>query len=166
MIDESKQIYVKHNFSTTKNAFEEIQKSTSKKERIYMVKMLKPSIDYLQKCGIKEYQNFIETLKKYNFKLNDIKDFILEFQMFINSNDQHQKMPQIDWIRHRELNKANFGEKNIILNRLSYDYPNQLLYFLQIFLLRKFPHIANRNIFYNEFLFKVQKINSSKLLKK
>lgn len=164
MIKESKRSYVKHIFSTTDNANEEIQKLTLKKDRIYMMKMLKPTIDYLQQCGIIEYQNFIETLKKYNFKTNDIKDFIIEFQIFINSFEKKQKVPKIDWIRHRELKKANFGEKNIILNRLSYEYPNEILYFLRIFLFNKFPQQANSNIIYNEFLFKVQKLTILKLL--
>lgn len=163
MQQENKRIYQSHKLKTPEDAFAEIENSSYSKDRTYMMTMIKPNVEYLKQNGISEYQNFIEVMKKNGFKTDDMKNFILDFQYFINSFDDQQNIQKIDWIRPRELSKANFGEKNLLLNRLSYEYPNQMRYFAQQYVVLKYQNMKNPNAFLIEFHFAIQNLlNSSK----
>ena len=146
-----KKNYQNYKFNTFQQAIDEISKEPLKKDRIYMANMLRPNIEYLQKFGINECLNFIEIMKKHKFGTNDIRDFIKNFQLFINSINEKKNIPKIDWIRERELSKANSSEKNVILNRLSHEYPNEMIYFMQRYALNSCNHMFNAGIFCTEF---------------
>lgn len=139
--------------------YDDNQQMEVDRDRQDMVKMLKPCFEYLDKYEVTEYQNLIESFKKIGFRADNIKNFILEFKTFINSICQERKISPIDWIVLRTLKKANFGEKNIILNRLALEYPNELLYFAQRYIQCTYQVYANFDIFFKELQGKIEKIH-------
>lgn len=117
------------------------------RDRLYMIKMLKPCFEYFDRHEITNYQNLSETLKKFGFRTDNIKNLILGFQVFINSLYLERNISPIDWIVSRTVKKANFEEKNIILNRLAFEYPNELFYYIQKYIQQYYPALMNIEIF-------------------
>lgn len=124
-------------------------------DRCYMAQQIKPSVDYLYRHGIRYNQDFAKLFKKYKFKSKEITNFVQNFQLFINTRTNK---PKIFWLRKRELTKANFGEKNIIINRLVHEYNDIVHVFLIHHFCYNFPNTQNLNLFIQDFESKVKEV--------
>ena len=138
-----KRTYQSHMFNSRREFIFDFEKEGSTKDRFYMAEMIKPTIAILDNYGVTNYQNFNYLFKKAGFKAKEIILIINEFIKYINSNEQTSK---INWIKKRELIKSNFGEKNIIFNRLALEYPNKLIDFIYFYLIWKCPYSDLRKI--------------------
>lgn len=154
-------IYRNHRMNSRKELIEEIQRAPVNKERSFMIKMLKNCVDYLDQYGIYEYQNLIIPLKNFGFKTNDIRDYIIGFQTYINSQNQFDDPRSLNWINKRCIHKSNLLEKNLIINRLAYQYPNEILYYTNQCVRVKFPIMINIEIIFQEFQKLVDQLHSS-----
>ena len=161
----TKKTYKNYRFNTRNEAFAELYRGPPNTDRKYMHEILKPNFEYLEQKGISEYQNFIEIFKDHGYLMKCVKDFIDEFTDFINLQKQKQGIEKIEWINNRQLNKANSGEMNIILNRLSLQYPNEMSDFVEIFIQNHPNKILSRNSFVQRFKNNIQMLLSSSLNK-
>ena len=155
-----KRTYQSHMFNSRREFIFDFEKEGSTKDRFYMAEMIKPTIAILDNYGVTNYQNFNYLFKKAGFKAKEIILIINEFIKYINSNEQTSK---INWIKKRELIKSNFGEKNIIFNRLALEYPNELVNFIYFYLIRKFP-FSDNNVFISEMKVLIDEIEKQKNL--
>lgn len=152
-----KKSYQSHIYKTRDEFVMEFQKENISKDRFYMAEMIKPIILFLDHFGICNYQNFYQLLHSYNFKSNDINEMIEEFRDYINT---YKVNCQIEWIKKRELKKSNYGEKNIILNRLAIEYPNEIIDFILYFASKKLKNCSNIEILVNEFRSKINTLKN------
>lgn len=155
-----KRTYQSHKFNNRCEYIIDFQKEASTKDRFYMGKMITPTITALDNSGVTNYQNFYQLFKRIGIKSKEIIVIINEFKDYINSFEQNQK---INWIKPRELNKSNYGEKNIILNRLALEYPRELINFIYSYLSRFNPCLTN-GIFIHELKILVDEIEKQKSL--
>lgn len=163
MIIQKKKAYNNYRFNTRNEAYAEINRGPTNKDRTYMHQMIKPNFEYLEQYGIVEYQDFILIFKKSGMVMNDIKSFINGFKNYINSQNliRNTKNEVINWLNDRQLKKANSGEMNIILNRLSLEYPKQMYDFVQIFMQNNEKMTNNAN-FVQIFLGCIENLSSLK----
>lgn len=152
-----KKAYQSHTFKTRNELLTEFQKGYVKKDRFYMAEMMKPIIIYLDKFGVKNYQDFYHLMHNYGFRSNDFTDMITEFKDFINSINTNSK---IEWIKKRELKKSNYCEKNIILNRLVVEYQHEMIEFFKIYAFKKMNGSINAELLLNDFKAKISEINN------
>ncbi len=150
MISQPKQ-YKNYRFYTIKEANAEMNRGPPNKERTIMHHMLNPIVEFINKSGVKEYQDFIMIFKDSRFRMRDVQNFIFEFRDWINSQNK-----QIKWISNRGLSKSNFGEKNLILNRLAIEYPNELMIFVRSYMQNCSPEILKCESFVQDFQKKIQ----------
>ena len=146
-----KKNYQSHRTCSRNHICMEIQQGTYNKDRYYMLRMLRQCVEYLDQYHIYEYQNFSDEFKNAGFKTDNIKDYITEFKDFINSQSQNSKdkIPDLKWINKRSVTKANYVEKNIVLNRLAHEYSDRFLFFTRIFVQKHFQG-TNYELFYRE----------------
>ena len=89
-----------------------------------------------------------------------IKNLILEFKDYmIKQKDEFgNSIAKMDWLKKRSLSKTNFSQKNIILNRLAFEFIDYLITFLFDFL-QKNKIIANQ-IIIEQFKNKIQNLRA------
>lgn len=153
--------YNNYRFNTRIEAFAELHRGPPNKDRMYMHQMLKPVVEYLERCGVSEYQDFVTIFKEHNFKMNDIKNFIAGFKKFINSQNDNLNINKIDWIKDRELSKSNFGEKNLLLNKLAFQYQKEILIYTRQLIQNQDTNIINKEIFIPKFEKQIQQLTQS-----
>lgn len=158
-----KKSYQSYKFKNRNELQEVFQKSYQTLDRHYQLKMMNPIVQYLDQNGIHEYEDFILLLKNNGFRSCDIHKLIDDFQVYINASKSINN--KINWIKHRELQKSNAGEKNIILNRLAIEFPNEILFFTNDYLIRNFPSKTNKNTFIQEFRSKIEHLNNTRQIK-
>lgn len=148
---QNKNHYQTYKFRSRNEVYSKLCEMPTNRDRAYMINMIKLTFEYLEKVNIIEYQDMMRIFKDYGFRTVQIQDFIWNFKEFINSqkNDGHNNK-YIDWLRKRELYKANKGERNLFLIRLSHEYPNEMLFFAQEYYLKIFPNSQNVSIFMKE----------------
>ena len=110
-----------------------------KADRIYMKEQLIPHLDYIEDRGIKELQSFIQLLHDYGCRTDNQRKIIDNFIVFIKET----KKVDIFLLKARELKKANAGERNILMNRLAIEYPEDFVSFIKEFLYQNFPQKPN-----------------------
>lgn len=159
-MDNEKKTYKCHRINIRQQIIYDNKQEMSR-DRLYMIKMLKPCFEYFDQHEITNYQNLSETLKKFGFRTDNIKNLILGFQVFINAHYLERNISPIDWIVSRTVKKANFEEKNIIMNRLAFEYPTELFYYTQKYIQQHYPALMNIEIFFNEIQDKIEKIHSN-----
>lgn len=161
-MDIEKKTYKNHRINIRQQIFYDSEQTIQmSRDRLYMIKMLKPCFEYFDNHEIIMYQNLSDTLKKFGFRTDNIKNFILGFQDFINSHYLERNISPINWIVSRTVKKANFEEKNIILNRLAIEYPNELFYYTQKYIQQYYPALVNIEIFFKEIQDKIEKIHTN-----
>lgn len=161
MISIRRKSYQSHRNVSKNEILAEMQKDKLKIDRYYMLEMLKPNIDFLENLGITDLQNFIESFKKLGYKTDNIKDFIKDFQLFITTSNVKKNWQPINWMRERELTKANFGEKNIIINRLAIQYPEEFLTFSRNYTFHKCISTVSQENFIQEIDFKIKQLQNT-----
>lgn len=124
---------IKGDFSV--NVKETFEKQGPTADRKYMNKQMKDHIDFFESHRIEQFQNFIKLLYKYGCKAEDQQKFFAEFIKYMKIN----KNINIFLLKSREMKKANAGERNILMNRIAYEYPNEFLTFLRNFLYQNYP---------------------------
>ena len=168
IVTNTKKIYKSYKFDNRLKSFVNLQAPTTSMDRYYMDQLIQPCIDFLLKEGLTEYEDFARLFKRYKLKNEDIINFIKSFEYFINSSPNEKK---IFWIRTRELKKANFSEKNIIITRLIVEYYDSFISFFSNYIITNFFSIHNIQILINEIERKAKlimnkieqnKLNSSK----
>lgn len=160
-----KRSYESHMFKSQHDLMLEFQKDGGTKDRKNMGKMMKPALNYLDQNGITKQQNFYQNLHTFGLKANDINEMIYEFKDSINSYMQKLNYDEkiiIDWIKKRELKKSNFCEKNIVMNRLAAEYPQEFIVFINNYLLRKYPCKSDVGILVDEISIKIHKLTQQK----
>lgn len=140
--------YAKHMYTNMGEFMTEFQSESITKDRKYMGKVIKPIILFLNCYGVNKYQDFYQLLKNYELKSKDISSMIIDFINYINSNG---KLAKINWFKIRELKKSNSGEKNIIMNRLALEYPNEFIGFVYSYMSTIRPRDSNINILMDQF---------------
>lgn len=144
MICQNKNHYRTYKFQSRDEVYSKLCEMPKNRDRGYMINMIKLAFEYLEKVNIVEYQNVMRMFKDYGFRTVQIQDFIWNFKEFINSQKKEgQNTMYIDWLRKRELYKANNGERNLFFIRLSHEYPNEMLFFAQEYFQKIFPNSPN-----------------------
>lgn len=107
--------------------FPELNRPAHNKDRYYMSKDIIPILIYLNQNNVIQ-KDFCELLKKkYRLRAQDLFKLIDGFQDYINNISQND----IIFIRSRQLRKSNFMEKNIVLNKIAFDYSSDFLHFVE-----------------------------------
>lgn len=142
--------------------FDVPQDTVPKMDRYYMYQQMYPIINFLREKGLTEFEDFAHLFKRYKMKNNDILCFIKSLVEYINSRTQEKK---ISWIRERELKKANFCEKNIIITRIIVEYYDSFLSFFSNYIIQNYFSIHNIKTFITEFESKakdlIEKVDSN-----
>lgn len=159
----NQRVYINHRVSNREEFYNEMKSPPLNKERSMMINYMKQCLGSLDKSGIYQYEDFIDSFRKFGFKTNDISNYILEFHAYIKSNNLNVDASAISWIRNRCIKKSNSSEKNLIINLLAHLYPNELLYFTHNYIKNLFPIMASIEIFFTEFGEKIDQLNSSAL---
>ena len=158
--------YNSYKFDNCLESFIDNQNSSTNMDRYYMAQQIKPNATFLLKKGLTKFEDFAQLFKKYKLKNEVIINFIKSFEHFVNAGPSDKK---IYWIRTRELKKANFNEKNIILTRLVVEYYDIFLPFLSNYIYYNYHGLANIHVFINEFESKakdvMKQIELSKMIK-
>ena len=133
---------------------------TNKKDAKYVIALIVNNINYLDAHNIFNYENFVIILKNYGLNAIMIKNLILEFKDYmIKQKDEFgNSIAKMDWLKKRSLSKTNFSQKNIILNRLAFEFIDYLITFLFDFL-QKNKIIANQ-IIIEQFKNKIQNLRA------
>ncbi|KAK8842014.1 hypothetical protein M9Y10_026229 [Tritrichomonas musculus] len=152
--------YNSHKIGFGGGVIEEYHNYPSLKDRVYMFDQFKPHLDYLIKNNIKEFQDFIQFFRNKGLKAKDFVKMIKSFQKYINTKHQDQFHP-IYFLKPRELEKSNFGEKNIIINRIAHEYFEDFPIFLQHFLHKKYQTIPNHENIIQDVKDKIKKLRSN-----
>ena len=101
-----------------------------------MQKQLKHVIDSIISKNIIIKQDFVTPLKEFGFNRNDKKLFILAYSNYIN----------VSLLKKRELDKSNDMAKNILLNKLASENPENFFSFFKFYVYRNYsykPYIEN-----------------------
>lgn len=144
----------KPHYSSYKSSSQEeidalIERDPQNKERRYMKDLVSPSKNYLNDHGITVRQDYISILQKNGYKSPHIIKFCLSFADYLN----------IGWLNKRTFKKANFQEKNIIINRIVLQYESEFINFIQSKIPPNLPEIIDKRAFIQEF---IDKINLAK----
>lgn len=118
------------------------QMSPNTIDRSYMNEQMKVHLQFFEQNGISHYQNISKSLHNYGLKAEDERKCIKAFEDLINSQNIYNK---ILLLKPRELKKANLGERNIILNRLAFEYNYKFYDFLITYLHNNYPDMKNQN---------------------
>lgn len=153
-------VYQSHMHNSRLGFINDFENAKLNKDRFYMGEMIKPTIRILDNSGVTNYQDFYQLFKRRGLKSKDIIYLINEFKEWNNKQEQIRK---IDWIKKRELNKSNCGEKNIILNRLASEYPERFTNFIHSYINMMVPS-SNNEIFISEFKFLISEVEKQKQL--
>ncbi|KAK8892414.1 hypothetical protein M9Y10_029641 [Tritrichomonas musculus] len=120
---------------TGRDIMKVFQKSSTA-DRTYMNEQMKAHLDYLDQHGITEYQNFVQTLRDYQFNAGSILRLI---EAFVDYRTRQNPAHPLFLLKPRELKKTNAGEKNILLNRLALEYSFEFLSFFQNYVQFYYP---------------------------
>ena len=143
----------RHIFTNEEEIRTEINKKHIPKERIYINRLLKRAFDYLNKNGIKNFENIVDLFKNTGFLACEIANLIIDF---IKCQEKQNKK-DLDWIKSRELNKIGFPGKNIILNLIAHQYPEDFKKFLSTYM-EKYKTKVNLTFFFQEINLKIDNI--------
>lgn len=131
------------------------------KDRYYMCRELKPHINFLEQNGIKNHENFLRLLHNFRFKANDIRKLIKGMTKHLNAANADKN---IVFMKKRQLKKTNSEEKNIILNRIACEYPDDLVNFVENEFLESMENFEKKrkNIFVDELKKLVDSVSSQR----
>ena len=144
----TRKTYNSYKYGNYLESFIDCHDNSVNTDRYYMAQQIKPNVDFLLRKGLTKFEDFAQLFKKYKLKNEVIIAFIKSFEYFVNAGPYDKK---IYWIRTRELKKANFNEKNIILTRLVVEYYDLFLPFFSNYIYYNYPGLANIHVFINEF---------------
>lgn len=117
------------------------------KERKFMQKSLQSCKTYLNQQGIYEYQSYISSFVNRGYNAAYIIDL---FSPFIEKT-------KMDWLSKRLFKKANFFEKNLMMNRIVHEHEINFMKFLTSDFPQCLTKPADFDTFINEFNNNVQK---------
>lgn len=141
--------------------FEEVNNLKIKKDRYYMTKELIPMATYLKDREV-QMKDFITFLKK-KIKINadDIFCVISDAleRIAIKTNNRNN---MIIFMKPRQLKKANFKEKNILINRIAHEYPEIMKDCLSSYLIRHKTNMSDleKEDIINEFQSLIYQLNN------
>lgn len=145
-----KKEYHNYKISSIEEYSQEFNNGPVTRDRMYMIKIMKPSLEYLKKNGISDSQDFATVFRNYGFKSTEISDFVLFFLEKIKKTDKSITK----WIKTRELKKSNAQEKNILITRLTHEYRNFVYDFMPDF--KSHTKLSQKH--YNDFMTKIGKL--------
>ncbi|KAK8865409.1 hypothetical protein M9Y10_010954 [Tritrichomonas musculus] len=137
------------------NEIKKVFQKSCTPDRSYMNEQMKVHLDYLDQQGISEYENFVQTLRDYQFSAGSILKLMQAFVDYKNSQDPSRPL---FLLKPRELKKANAGEKNILFNRLSVEYSFEFLSFFENYVKFYFPLMKIKNKLIENFRTKVERL--------
>ena len=96
-----------------------------------VLKFINHAVNYLDAHNIINYPDFIEEYKIAGCSATKLKDLIIKFKDYINEkkNVDERIKSDIEWINIRNLSKSNSSGRNIIINRLAYEYQDHFVDF-------------------------------------
>lgn len=131
-------------------------------DRSYMNAQMKRHLDYLDKHGISEYQNFVKILHNYLLSAHEILKLI---EAFIDFKNKQNLSNNIILLKPREMKKTNSGEKNILLNRLAVEFSTEFMHFFENYICFFYPLMKTKNKLIQEFKNKIDILISRKNIK-
>ena len=143
-----KKEYHNYKIASIEEYSQEVHNGPATRDRIYMIKIMKPTLEYLDKNGIFDSQDFATIFRKFGFRSTDISNFVL----FLLKKIQKTDKSITKWIKTRELKKANVQEKNI--TRLAHEYRSSVYDFMPDFI----SQTTLSQKLYNEFMAKICKL--------
>ena len=141
--------YAKHNFHTV-NQFEIMELNNT--ERVIMKRSLYPIIKNMEYYGIKEYKDFVKTMKKYKLSRTDIYNIMIEMGSLFKSKD-------IFKISNRQLSHSNADEKNTILTYYAFLKPLEMYMIFCNIIYKKHEKIKDKENFCSEILNEIRSIH-------
>lgn len=136
MIKKAYNTYAKYCDSINELRTNNQNQQEEKYDRKRMKMQLKCIVDSINFKNITDEQDFITPLKKFGFNRNDKKLFILAYSNYIN----------VSLLKKRELDKSNDMAKNILLNKLASENPENFFSFFKFYVYRNYsykPYIEN-----------------------
>lgn len=128
-------------------------------DRSYMIEQMKKHFDYFETHKIERFQNFIKPLQDYGCKTEDQRKLMNEFINYMKKT----KNVDIVLLKNREMKKANSGERNILINRLVVEYPNDFIPFLKEYLQENYPTKLYSEKLVNDFQEKINQLTHPSL---
>lgn len=157
--------YQSHKIKSREEAIIEINKDPCSKDRFYIQIVLNCTKEYLDKNSIFEYQDFIQSFQRFGLKNKDIIKFIIEFVRYYNSLPKIGNDNKIIWIKQRECRQSNFGEKNMIINRIVHQYEDETKDYIVQFAKQNFTDAQEQQDFTNDLMNKIELIKNQSLNK-
>lgn len=145
----NKKIYKHHTIINRENALKEATQSEQTTERKYMAKCIQSVIRYLDYVQILDYHDFISPFKSIGLDSKKIKELFLEFKLSLSEKT-------IGWLTKRNIIKANMTELNLIINRLMFQYTNEIIEYLQKNLHNYCSEITEKNIIIHDIQTKIR----------
>lgn len=124
------------------------------KERKKIYQMIHPCLQFLKDSFVNEIQAYVTLLQKFGFNAKTIFNLFMDFGSF----------EKITCITKRSFNKANFEEKNIVINRIIIEYEDQFIDFLSNYYRPNLPFVTNFDSFIQEFKDTIQKTKCCSIL--
>ena len=115
-------------------------------DRNYMNAQMLEHLDYFEIHKVYELKNIIELLHDIRCRSPYQQKLIEEFVIHMKDT----KNVDIFLLKKREMKKANGGERNILMNRLALEYPNEFFSFVIKFINQNFPDMENKEEFYKK----------------
>ena len=138
---QGKKNYLSHKGYPTKVSDALSMPAPQGKERIKIHKMIYPCLKYLKENSVDGILNFVILLQKHGFDSKSIINLFCDFGLYA----------QIECLIKRSFKKANFEEKNIVINRIVYKYDNQFIDFLSNYDRQNLPFVKDIDLFIQEF---------------
>lgn len=125
----------KYKFVTRDDFISELNQSSKSKDNNYQLKLLEHAVNYLDEFNIKTYEDIIGIFKNYGIASKEMIIIMNEFKKYMkehkDKNDDSDKRFNIEWLNMRSFKILKFSGKNIILNRILFEYPDYFTIFLE-----------------------------------
>ena len=153
---------IKSSSSSLSNSCETKSKKSYKRtyDRDYMNEQMQIHIDYLKKNNITKYEDVHNLCHCYRFEAKDEKQMIKFFEKHLKYQEDF-RYHQFYFLTNRGYQKSNSEQRNIIFNRILYEFGEEFITFLKNYLQDKYSRMMNQEIFIDKIKELMEKITNS-----
>lgn len=128
-------------------------------DRGRMNEQIKNHLDILEENGINDIQNFSKIFSDHEYISKDQQNIMTEFVNYM----KEQNSIKIFLLKSREMKKANENDRDIIMNRLAVEYPNNFIKFLKDHLNKNYKNKTDTEKLIQELQAKINQLEQQKL---
>lgn len=125
-------------------------------EKEYKVKIMKLFLDHLKEKGVIDLQDFVKLLRDNGIKVKAQRNLIISLSKFMESEHKIRLVQRV-------VEKANYGERNIILCRFALEDPFYFVNAIILFIKEQYKEMKNLEKFQQDLDLKVHELNQISL---